>query len=898
MSDFPKKPPVARPPVQRKVPPIIKAKPPAREKVPPVVKAKPPVQGDGRPFQLKLPDNIASANLRHIGRHKSAKPIPLWLWCLIIGGGGAALLCSVIGVSVMLSPDSEASISGPVRLKPIDDQRIDELCLFDLTVEVEPPVPSDVQVRYTLLDGPKGAHIERSTGRFTWYPNERQGPGEYQVTVAVARVGLDEPDDRQQFSLAVGEVNKPPELARIHNRAVRSGGVLTFTARVRDTDIPNQAFKFSLLPGAPAGAQIDAETGEFFWAPADTEPSSIHRITVCVTEAMPGGLSTQQDFNVRLVGTTLTRPPPPVNTIPKPTVADAKTPPGSAASSFDSPGARHGSKIILDLYKQDKLFLGSEYKTLRKVFSERFEKEHQDTIRRAYGDRYDAVQEWLNAHVDIKEEFYTAIKPDCDNVPQVLSLFKELFVRFPNEIQSYANLAIAVAVTWDNPGCVYDYTGHQRRTKSIMPKDLLDAVGNFQYMVDARMVMQGRARFLPWEFLVYIVNHKTPRLERQWAVANYLPKRTMFGKCYHDVPYDKEMLESKSERTRLKNRYYTLPNIRRFGGVCAMQADFAARVGKSLGVPAEYVVGLGRGLEPHGWVMWVELKQVTSTSIVFSLKSWGRYRGDKYYVGESRDPQTGQRITDRQMELRLNTVGMNPLAKRHAALVMKSYGELRKAVEMDVDEQLSFLGQTVQLCPGNEAAWIVVAGMAKKGVFAIRHTKTMKKTLDQLFRTFAKCPDFTWEIFDDLISFEKGRRQRINYYQRLVVLYEAAGRPDLACKARLKLTDYLIEKKQYGQAVEGLAFTIKKFPDEGRYVPLMLDKLEEICQTPGVEGAGRQLVLFYTQFLPMIPKQRGNEPNVYCITMFRRAIPLFKAAGEEQLARMCEMELSKLTGVR
>jgi len=340
MPHLPQKPPtIAEPPVRKTVPSIVEAKPPVWKTVPPIVEAKPPVQDDDRPFQLKIPDDMASANLRHTGRHKSAKPIPLWLWCLIIGGGGAMLLCLVIGLPMVLSPDSEASISGPVRLKPIDNQQIDELCLFDLTVEAEPPVPSAGQVRYTLLDGPKGAHIERSTGRFTWYPSERQGPGEYQVAIAVARVGLDEPDDRRQFSIAVGEVNKPPELAHIRNLAVRSGGLLTFTAKARDTDIPNNGLKFSLLPGAPAGAQIDAETGEFLWAPADTEPSSIHRITVCVTEAVPGGLSTQQDFNVRLVGTTWSHPP---------SAEVAGTPPG-VADRIDLPVDHNANTSDIDV---------------------------------------------------------------------------------------------------------------------------------------------------------------------------------------------------------------------------------------------------------------------------------------------------------------------------------------------------------------------------------------------------------------------------------------------------------------------------------------------------------------------------------------------------------------------
>ena len=53
----------------------------------------------------------------------------------------------------------------------------------------------------------------------------------------------------------------------------------------------------------------------------------------------------------------------------------------------------------------------------------------------------------------------------------------------------------------------------------------------------------------------------------------------------------------------------------------------------------------------HAWVEWVVLKSVGPQKIVFSLESHGRYRGDKYYVGQLNHPQTAAASTDRQMEL-------------------------------------------------------------------------------------------------------------------------------------------------------------------------------------------------------------------------------------------------------
>ena len=95
-----------------------------------------------------------------------------------------------------------------------------------------------------------------------------------------------------------------------------------------------------------------------------------------------------------------------------------------------------------------------------------------------------------------------------------------------------------------------------------------------------------------------------------------------------------------------------------------------------------------------------------------------------------------------------------------------------------------------------------------------------------------------------------------------------------------------------GEAIEGLAYTIKKFPDEGRYVPRLLDRLEAICAE--LPELSTQLVRFYTEFLPAIPRSRGSDPSKYCLEMYERAIALFRANGQPQLAAALSAELTKI----
>lgn len=548
-------------------------------------------------------------------------------------------------------------------------------------------------------------------------------------------------------------------------------------------------------------------------------------------------------------------------------------------------------EALAKLHEQHNLTGKKDYLGVRKVFAEFIEKQNELLLTRLGEGDGAEFKKWFDEHVEFKEEFLIAVAPE-DDLAAAWKILQKLHQKFPTKLNDYGQLAIALALTWDNEGNIDHYTDHQQRTHSKMPSGLLGSIENFEYYVDAAAVMQGRAQFLPWEFLVYLVNHKTPRVEREWAAANYVQKRAMFGKCYADVPYDDEMLRTESRICKLAGKDYTLPNIRQFGGVCAMQADFAARVGKSIGVPAEYVGGESNGGELHAWVMWVEVKQATRTSIAFTLESHGRYRGDKYYVGTLRDPQTGRETTDRALELRLQGVGLNSVAYRHAALVMKAFPQLRDKLELKPVQEIAFLNEVIDLCPGNEAAWTQLATLARDGRIGADSNRQMTAMFDKFFRTFANFPDFTLKVFDDLVQYQKNPKLRNKYYLQLVLMYEAAGRADLACEARLRLCDYLLEEGNTKDVIEGLAVTIKKFPDEGRYVPKLLDKLEQVCAQ--IKGADQQVLRFYQEFLPLVPQKRGDAPSPYCMRMLERAIEKFNAAGQVQQAQGYALQLAKL----
>jgi hypothetical protein len=852
-------------------------RPSKRSPVPPP----PPVAGPASPIVVAPAQPHAAhppspaAQRRH--RSRVTSQIATIVLLLVAGGVGAAFYA--------VWPREPVSTRLIAR---IESRHVDELT--DLVVPIEvlggeqaPPVT------LTLKESPPGMLLDAEKRLITWRPTEADGPDRVNVVIHAEATDGSGRTDMRQFLLQVNEVNQPPVVEPIEDRSIAQGETVEFIVAARDDDEPPDPLRYRLTVGASLGATIDAETGQFRWYSGGSQPG-VHPFEVRVTEGVRDGLSASQKFSVTVTAPERVAAEP----VAPPTPAPVETAP-VAAPPPEQPVvedlAAEDEKAILALYAANRLLDRREYPALRKLYARRFERDHLPQIQEGLGADYEKVMAWLNSNNELKEELYTAIDPAADNVPRVFRLIGDLIEKYPAEVAEYGELAIATAVVWDKERAVYDYGHHQARTKSTMPDGLMTALDNFNYLAVGDKVLQ-RVRYLPWEFLVHVVDHKTPMDDRRWAVVNYLPFRAMFGRCYGDVPYDTEMLDSGSERARMNGKPYTLPNLKTFGGVCAMQADFASRVGKCLAVPAAYVSGEARSGDRHAWVMWVELKSVTKDNIAFSLESHGRYSGDRYYVGTLEDPHTGKGMTDRQLEVRLHTVGMNPLAKRQASMVMRAFPMLREKNEMDVKTELAFLNSAIQFCPGSEDAWRAVAQISRDDRVEKPQFKAMMLMVDKLFITFAAFPDFTWEVFDDLIAFQKDGKQRGLYYARLVGLYEQASRPDLACEARLKYADDLIAEKRFKEAVEGLAFTVKKFPDEGRYVPRLLDKLE--VASADLDKNGEGLVRFYQEFLPLVPATRGERPSPYCIAMHQRAMEVFRKHNRADLAQMCEMRIRQL----
>jgi Bacterial Ig domain/Putative Ig domain len=189
--------------------------------------------------------------------------------------------------------------NNPPLLTMIPVQRVNELSLLTFTANAtDPEAPPEV-LTFTLDSAsPAGAAIDPVSGEFTWTPDEIQGPGVYTTTVIVTDSGVPARSDSQAVQITVDEVNAAPVMDQIPSFSIGVQETLIYTVTVTDSDYPPESFTFSLDPGAPVGASIDADTGVFTWTPSPDQGGGVYTITARVVDDGIPPLEASSTFQV------------------------------------------------------------------------------------------------------------------------------------------------------------------------------------------------------------------------------------------------------------------------------------------------------------------------------------------------------------------------------------------------------------------------------------------------------------------------------------------------------------------------------------------------------------------------------------------------------------------------
>ena len=146
---------------------------------------------------------------------------------------------------------------------------------------------------------------------FTWTTTNADTNSVHSITVKVTDNGSPPMSATAGFSVTVlppPPPNHSPLLFPVENTSAHIGSALIITNLAYDED-PQDTLRFSLDPGAPAGAGIDPVSGVFRWTPTDADSNTTRYITIRVTDNGAPPKSASATFSVVVLPKSPNSPP-------------------------------------------------------------------------------------------------------------------------------------------------------------------------------------------------------------------------------------------------------------------------------------------------------------------------------------------------------------------------------------------------------------------------------------------------------------------------------------------------------------------------------------------------------------------------------------------------------------
>ncbi|MCE5326006.1 MAG: transglutaminase-like domain-containing protein [Planctomycetaceae bacterium] len=324
-------------------------------------------------------------------------------------------------------------------------------------------------------------------------------------------------------------------------------------------------------------------------------------------------------------------------------------------------------------------------------------------------------------------------------------------------------------------------------------------------------------RACPFELLQHVVDSRLSLEERQWVLRNY-GSHPVPAKAYFDLKYDTEAYAQGVPR-KIESLPYTLPNLRKVGGICVDQAYYAAEICKTLGIPATVIHGAGSTGMGHAWVGYLK--------VAGGRGQWdcqtGRYAVQQYDVGYLNSPVDGKEELDSTLML-TGQIAQLPLERREqadaaaatarlvvdaaargdveilktlaqdytAAVAAKGHAPLKASTdwaaprrELDAEMAVELLTTALDLNLAHHLAWQRVIYLRQQKLMS---DKDVNEFINYLTRaTAAAYPDYAYEIVMRLIPTYENEKDRQGLYRRALALW--AARPDLQCRIVIAMGD-------------------------------------------------------------------------------------------------------------
>ena len=173
-------------------------------------------------------------------------------------------------------------VNSSPTLEAMADVTAPEGAAWSITVRaMDSDLPAQT-LTYTLKANPPGMTLDASTAELRWTPLEGQGPGTYPVTVSVTDSGGATAE--RSFTVAVAEVNQPPQVAAWADQRIVFGQSVNLKMEVTDADLPANRFTYRVVEG-PTNLAL-SEDGRLVWTPARNQSPSTNLISVAVSDGI------------------------------------------------------------------------------------------------------------------------------------------------------------------------------------------------------------------------------------------------------------------------------------------------------------------------------------------------------------------------------------------------------------------------------------------------------------------------------------------------------------------------------------------------------------------------------------------------------------------------------------
>jgi hypothetical protein len=198
--------------------------------------------------------------------------------------------CTTGDVNLVVSSVNDAPSAGDDSKSTNEDQNLN-FSSNDLLGNDNPGAANEsdtLTVASVHATGNTHGAVSLDNGTITYAPDSNyNGPASFEYEVCDNGTTNGAPDSKCSIGtvhVTVNPLNDAPSLSSVPtNATIDELASYSFTATASDVDVPAQQLTFSLI-GAPSGATINSNTGQFSWAPTEAQ----------------GGTGTPYSFTVRV----------------------------------------------------------------------------------------------------------------------------------------------------------------------------------------------------------------------------------------------------------------------------------------------------------------------------------------------------------------------------------------------------------------------------------------------------------------------------------------------------------------------------------------------------------------------------------------------------------------------